>query len=275
VTNGMTKPNTSDTLMPPLGASSAVIALAAAVQKDLSVLALLHDRELTSDTLQALQQEVEEAFLGLRLESTEGAEALALFRAGVADVPRDCPGDALDILASEYADIYLNYSLQAAPSESVWIDEDGLTLQDAMFELRGWYANHGLSAKDWRQRSEDHLVTQLQFLAHLAGQVAAQDDENGQLDEITQLLDEHLLRWIGDFAERVSTRCRTRFYAGLAVLTARYLDELRDLLTLVSGQPRPTSDEIEKRCKERKPPLQVAVPAPTPSDFVLGSTPTW
>jgi TorA maturation chaperone TorD len=47
------------------------------------------------------------------------------------------------------------------------------------------------------------------------------------------------LRWIEEFAERVADRCSTRFYAGLALLTAAYLDELRDLLARLLDQPRP------------------------------------
>ena len=75
----------------------------------------------------------------------------------------------LDILAAEYADIYLNNSLQAFPCESVWLDQEGLTMQEPMFQVREWYGRFGLQVEDWRKRTDDHLVNQLRFAAHMIG----------------------------------------------------------------------------------------------------------
>lgn len=234
-----------------------------AVAEDLMTLALLHDRELDRETIQLLRQECYASFLGLQLQRESGREAMALLRAGLSDIPAVIDSETLDVLAVEYADIYLNHSLGASPCESVWIDDDHLTMQEPMFRIRACYQRHGLAVVDWRRRTDDHLVNQLHFLSHLI------DLEDG-LKEAARFMDEHVLRWIGDFAERVSPRCSTRFYAGLARLTAAYLDELRDLLARLLDAPRPTPEEIEKRLR----PLAETLVAP-PGPFVPGTAPSW
>jgi TorA maturation chaperone TorD len=239
----------------------------AAAAGDLRLLALLHDRELDGERILALWQDGYEDFLGLRLVGEAGRRSLALFRAGLTDIPAGLDPATLDALAADFADIYLTHGLSASPCESAWLDEDGLLMQGPMFDLRAWYARHGLAVADWRKRSDDHLVHQLLFVAHLlapeseetAGETDAQAGGAG-LAEVARFLDEHLLLWIDRFAERVSSRCGTRFYAGLALLTAAYLDELRELLVGVAQVPRPTPEEIEAR-RQPRPAVSVAVPA--------------
>lgn len=203
--------------------------------------------------------------LGLKLAGSNGKEAVALFRQGLTDIPTSLDQASLNILAAEYADIYLNNGFSASPCESVWIDEDRLMMQEPMFQIRNSYKRHGLAVADWRKRTDDHLVHQLQFISHLI----AQDSEES-LREVAKFMDEHILRWIGDFAERITCRCATRFYAGLAQLTAAYLDELRDILAQVVGDSRPSAEDIEERMR---PKLGMAVEGPGP--FVPGVAPSW
>lgn len=250
-------------------AQQALVPLFNAVREDLLMLALLHDRELDRDTLTGLWKECYEEFLGLKLQGEPGQEALRLLRQGLDDIPKELDQETLDILATEYADVYLSFSLHASPYESVWMDEDGLIMQDAMFQVRECYSRHGLAVENWRIRSDDHLVTQLQFIAFL---LEGEPNEE-RIDEITRFLDEHLLRWIGDFADRISTRCKTRFYAGLASLTAAYLEEFRDLVAHLLDQPRPSSEEIEERMRPKRADAGIVVAPPSP--FVPGAEPSW
>jgi len=245
--------------------------LRAAVAADLRMFALLHDRELDGDRILALWEDGYEDFLGLRLVGEAGRRSLALLRAGLTDIPAAMDAATLDLLAADFADIYLTHGLRASPCESVWLDEDGLVMQGPMFELRDWYRRHGLAVADWRKRSDDHLVHQLLFLAHLSAP-DAEEERGADLAEVARFLDEHLLLWIDRFAERVANRCQTRFYAGLALLTAAYLDELRELLVGVAHVPRPTQEEVEAR---RRPRPAVPVAVPPPSTFVPGSGPVW
>jgi TorA maturation chaperone TorD len=254
---------TADTLTPDL---DPITRFRQAAAEDLRLLALLHDRELDRERLLALFRDCYEDFLALRLEAPRGREAIAQLRAGLTDIPANPDAATLDRLAAEYADIYLTNGYGASPCESVWLDEDGLTMQEPMFQIRAWYRRHGLAVKDWRKRTDDHLVNQLQFVAHLIDL----DGETTTLEEAARFLDEHLLRWIDDFAERVAARCETQLYAGLAQLTAAYLDELRDLLAQILGSPRPGAEEIEERMRPK-----VAIPVAAPGPYVPGTGPTW
>jgi len=236
----------------------------AAAAQDLVDLAALHDRELDAAALGELRVAGASALLRLRFVNAPGRDALLLLDKALAGLPAVVDGAVTDVLAADYADIYLTYGLRAAPNESVWLDEDNLAMQAPMFEVRELYRRHGLQVPDWRRRADDHLVHELQFLAHLM-EPAAGDT----LDEAAAFLDEHLLLWAPDFAARVAQRCATPLYAGLATVTAAYLDELRELLERILGRPRVPRAEVEERRRQAK------EPDPAPAAFVPGTAPTW
>ena len=238
----------------------------AAAAEDLVALATLHDRELDRELLMSLWQDCYDEFLGIRLQRERGREALALLRQGLTDIPTALGQEALDRLAADYANIYLNYGLRASPCESVWLDEDGLIMQEPMFQVRNWYRRYGVQGEDWRLRTDDHLVNEIRFVAHLL----SLDEADGRLEDVTRFMDEHPLLWIDEFAQRVAARCDTGFYAGLALLTAAYLDELRDLLAVVLGSPRPSREEIEERMRPAR-----AAPVEVEGPYVPGVEPSW
>jgi TorA maturation chaperone TorD len=109
-----------------------------------------------------------------------------------------------------------------------------------MFAVRSYYRRHGLRVVDWARRPDDHLVTQLEFLAYLL-----EGGEGDVAKEAAAFLDEHLRRWIGRFSRRVAQQCRTSFYAALALLTSAYVEELRSVLSALLSAPQPSRDELE------------------------------
>ena len=82
-------------------AQQALIPFFQAVREDVLMLALLHDRELDRDTVMGLWKDCYEEFLGLKLESAPGREALRLFRQGLDDIPTNLEQETLDILGAE------------------------------------------------------------------------------------------------------------------------------------------------------------------------------
>jgi len=185
--------------------------------EDLRALAWLHACERPPQVLAELYANGFPATLTLvapddpSLRSMQAAlEALATAgRHG--DAPPPIPASSEDELAADYAAIYLTYALRASPNESVWRDEDHLMLQEPTFAVRAFYHRHGLQAADWRQRADDHIVTELEFVAWLL--------EQGELKEAARFLKAHLLTWLPEFAARVTQRAATPFYAALAALT--------------------------------------------------------
>ena len=239
------------------------------IAEDLGLLAGVQDRELGHEAIQALQQLQFPGCLHFPPERELGSEAITVLGQAM-QVLLDPSPEVLDELAADYADIYLNHSIQASPLESVWLDEEGLTMQEPMFQVREWYSRFGMAVENWRIRSDDHLVLQLQFLSHLiGGRVNGGLSREERLAEAARFLDEHLLRWIEEFARRVAGRCGTPFYAGVAMLTAAYLDELRDVLAELLGEPRPTAEEIEERMKPKPEVVEV------PLTYMPGTAPSW
>lgn len=214
-----------------------------AVAEDLNQLAILHDAEVDDRLIDSLKASGFPQSLGLKLVSKRAHASIDLVEEALATLPQPLDRLSIDELAVDYANIYLTYVYRASPNESAWTDEENLERQQSMFDVREYYARFGLGAANWRQRADDHLVLQLQFLGHLIGHEAPTQS----LETAARFMDEHLLRWLMVFADRIASRCATGFYAGINLLTAVYCDELRDLLALILDQPRPSPEEIEAR----------------------------
>ena len=241
-----------------------------AIADDLETLALLQDRELSAEVIAGLRGMAFPENLGLRPQDERARQAFELMERAVRSLPVEggeaVPDRLLDQLAADYAAIYLNGSLGASPYESVWVSDDHLACQDAMFQLRELYAAHGLQAADPRRRFDDHLVLQLQFLARAVRQAVSRD----QWRHVARVLDDHLLRWLDDFAQRVAARCDTPFYAGLVLLTAAHLDGLREILVVRLDEARPSKDQVDERCRMKHPSAAV------PVTFMPGAAgPSW
>ena len=223
--------------------------LFAALADDLAQLIRLHDREIDADVLVALRQVDFPHRLALPASDALALHAHANMAAALAGPL------SLDDLAADYAAIYLNNQYASSPYESVWLTDDHLACGAPMFELREIYAAAGWQAADWRQRFDDHLVLQMQYLQRQL-QAATVDAEN-----LAKFLDDHLGFWFPDFARQVSLRCRTAFYAALVEVTYVWLVRCRSLLADVCGWPIPSRDEVSARIK-RKLALEKAEVAP-------------
>lgn len=234
-----------------------------AVAADITALSRLHHAELDAALLADLGAQGFPDSLGLKLTQASSLEALAFMRQALDELAVPLTQAHQDELAADHAAIYLNHSYHASPYESVWLDEENLAMQAPMFQVREIYRRHGLGVADWRKRSEDHLVVELLFVARLL-----QNAQADALGEAARFMDEHLLRWLPRFGERVAKRCATPFYAAAAWLTAAYCDELRESLVEILGEPRPSAEEIEARMR---PPTVQAVPL----KFVPGVAPSW
>lgn len=225
--------------------------IADVLAEDAESLAALHDRELTADLLIALREAGFPACLGLMPATAAAVEAWRGMAEGVASLPAHADGEVLDALAAEYAAIYLTGAYGTSPHESVWTDDDHLTCQAAMFQWRDIHAEAGLATPDWRQRPDDHLVLQLLHVAQAARRATTADSWR----RLATILDEHTLRWLPDFAGRVAARSESAFYAGLAVLTAAWVDTVRDLIAALLDELRPSREEIESRLRPPPPTL--------------------
>lgn len=196
----------------------------------LDLLTRLHDREVDAALLAGLADHDVAGWLAQALASDNGRAAAQAFAAAL---PAEASADQIDLLAAEYADIYLTHAYRVAPSGSVWMTEDHLERQLPMFDVREWYDHYDVTVPNWRVRADDHLVHELQFVSFLLGHgngVAAADAAN--------FLDQHVLPWVPEFCRQAARRVEQPLYAATMALTLAVLDELRDLLEDLTGIAR-------------------------------------
>ena len=233
--------------------------------EDLALLARLHERELTPDLLAALRAADFPACLALQPKTVAGEAAFDLLRGALKGA--ECGGDStsMDALHADFAAIYLNNTFSVSPLECVWLDPEGLMLQEPMFEVRRWYTHYALETSDWRRMPDDHLVQQLRFIAHLLTHPLAHGPKDA-----AAFMDHHVLRWIELFAARVAWRCQSGFYAGLALVTADALQTLRKALVTLADMPEIELEPIEEERQRRHAAAQAES-----ARFLPGATPSW
>lgn len=234
-----------------------VAPLSRAISDDLTLLSTLQATELDASGLAELKRLGFPDGLGLCLRTDKAREVLAHLNKVVKQWPDRVDSACLDDLASDFAAIYLNAQIGASPHESFWLDEEHLVMQKPMFEVRDYYREHGLKVQDWRSRADDHIVNELSFLS----EIMKAEPDHANLSIAAGFLDEHLLRWIGEFADRVAGHSGSELYSGLVLLTAIYCEELRDLLALILNEPRPDPEALDARLRARSAePVKVAPP---------------
>ena len=199
------------------------------VAEDLDLLAALHDRELDDETLRSLRLVSFCENLGLDLSSTDGGPhpAAKALDEMIAALPNPLGPELTDDLAAAYADVYITNGSKCAPYESPWLDKDGLMRQKPTLAVRGCYARHSLKVPDARNRSEDHIVHELNFLAFLMRKTDWGDES---LAEAQLFLERHPLQWLPDFAAGLQRHQAPQFYAVVAALTVAYLQQLHTVL---------------------------------------------
>lgn len=233
--------------------------------EDLRLLMRLHDREVDAALLLGLREAGFPHCLALKGEDPADLSAFDILAGALGGAEGSGTPETLDALHVDFAAIYLNHAYSVSPLECVWLDPEGLILQEPMFEIRNWYAHYGLQARNWRVRSDDHLACQLEFIVHLL----AHPLDHGPKDAAA-FMDHHLLRWIEPFAARVSTRCQTQFYAGLALVTVSVLRRLRKELVSLAGMPLIDLEPIEEEKQRRRAKAQEEA-----SRFLPGAAPSW
>ncbi len=228
----------------------------------LDVLIRFHDRELDRELLDSLQEYGVALGLGALLDQNEGKQAAKALDKALHAVGRSPEEEEMDLLAAEYADLYLTHAYRVSPSGSVWLTEDKLERQLPMFDVRDWYEHYGISVPDWRVRADDHLVHELQFvsfLCRIGAMVAAQD--------AGRFMDLHVLSWLPEFCERAQERVAHPVYAAVMRLTRAYLEDLRVDLEQITGQSR-TIREVVSLGTQREPEPEVAA-------YVPGAAESW
>lgn len=225
----------------------------------LGVVIRLFDRELDGEAIDVLAAPQTRDFLAGLVESAPAREALGEFTEALNGISAQADEAELDLLAADYADIFLTHGHRAAPSASVWLSDDHTERNDPMFNARAWYDHWGIKVPNWRIRADDHIVSMLQFI-----QALLEPGEANGLVDVAVFMDTQMGPWVGDFLGRVAQRADTALYRASAVFAATLLAEIRAELARVTG----IVEDIPE------PPERPEI-VPDEAAFIPGAAPSW
>lgn len=124
------------------------------------------------------------------------------------------------------------HSLDAPPWESAYLSKERLLFQEETLQARRKYLKYGFVPSNYGHEADDHLGLELDFMYQLSNRtlerVKEADTESSSYPDILidqkVFLEEHLLRWVPDFAEDMAKSAQTEFYVGMAKILQGFLE---------------------------------------------------
>lgn len=116
----------------------------------------------------------------------------------------------------------------AVPYESVFTNEDGLMCQESFHQVRATYRKAAFRKREGDSIPDDHMGYMCEFISVLSKR-AASEIEAGNTEAAARdltltrdFLNQHILSWYDQLAERASHIVSTRFYRGVLSLAEGY-----------------------------------------------------
>ncbi len=195
------------------------------VQPDVELIGSITN-EHTREGLQLLVQEDDQQF----------DSYFKLFDQYLKDMSVD-PKGTIEKLKDEYTYLLIGPNkLPAPPWESVYLTKERLIFQESTLKVRRSYMKYNFLPSNYPHEADDHLALELDFMVHLAklSQEYAENEKKEELKSVLldqkSFLNDHLLVWIGDFAEEIQQGKTQYFYPQMANLTTQVLK--RDIFVL-------------------------------------------
>ena len=142
--------------------------------------------------------------------------------------------ELLENLAVEYTRLFVGPGKHISPHESVQHKKEGVQSGQLWGELtaevKRIIESSGLEYKSEFTGMPDHISVELEYMQHVVQREMqawkVDDDETARLclKNEKQFVDEHLIRWIPDFCEKVIEAAEIPFYGEMAKLTRRFIE---------------------------------------------------
>lgn len=138
-------------------------------------------------------------------------------------------GEELEELLWEYTRLFIGpYKLPCPPWESVYTSPKRLLMQEAADKVRQIYRETGLTINT-ADVLPDHIGAELNFLALLFHGISGGSGKKAHYINLAErLVNEHLLKWVPQFARDMEEASDTLFYKALARTTGKLLDSIGD-----------------------------------------------
>jgi len=186
------------------------------------LLASVYRQEVTSDLIQQIK---DPQFLGVL--SDLGTERLDTFL-------QKPENELLGDLAVEYARLFLGPGKHISPHESVHHQREdgqwGKLWGASTAEVKKLIEATGLSYSDDFKGLPDHITVEFEFMQQLT-LCEEQAWEETDTDKVTtcrqvekKFIEEHLVRWIPAFCEKVIQEAELPFYRAVAALTRSFIE---------------------------------------------------
>ena len=128
-------------------------------------------------------------------------------------------------LSVEFARLFLGPIRPIAVSyASYYLSESRQLMTEETIDVRRRYLEAGMAVKDLYSIPDDHICIELEFLYYLTGEIirAHEVDVQERVREMERVRDEfvndHLLRWVPMFVDRITDSEGDEFYRGAAIL---------------------------------------------------------
>jgi putative dimethyl sulfoxide reductase chaperone len=131
----------------------------------------------------------------------------------------------LEDLLWEYTRLFIGpYQLPCPPWESVYTSPKRLMMQEAYNEVRDYYNKAGLTVNN-QGIMADHIGAELNFLAVVLQKAHSDPKKEQYYRDLTRgFLDEHVTKWIPQFARDMEDAADLSFYKTLARVTRSMID---------------------------------------------------
>lgn len=186
------------------------------------LLAAVYRQEMTADLLQQVK---DPRFLGVL--SDLGAE-------GIDDLLQKPEDELLEDLAVEYARLFLGPGKHISPHESVHFQRDdgqwGKLWGASTVEVKKFIESTGLNYTEEYKGLPDHISVEFEFMQQLTlheekvWKEADADKAAGYRRAEKKFVEEHLMRWIPGFCEKVIQEAELPFYRAMAALTRSFIE---------------------------------------------------
>ena len=186
------------------------------------LLAALYRQEVTSDLLQQIK---DPQFLGVLADLGFDVKREFLLK------PEK---ELLEVLAVEYTRLFLGPGKHISPHESVHHQRDdgqwGKLWGKSTAEVKKFIESTGLDYIEDFKGLPDHISVEFEFMQQLAlreEQAWMESDADGAAacrNVEKKFIEEHLIRWIPNFCEKVIQDAQMPFYRSFAELTINFIE---------------------------------------------------
>ncbi|MEN8263708.1 MAG: molecular chaperone TorD family protein [Nitrospirota bacterium] len=142
--------------------------------------------------------------------------------------------DLIEDLAVEYTRLFLGPGKHISPHESIHHERDdgdwGQFWGKSTVEIKKFIETAGLEYKDDFTGLPDHISVELEFMQKASAR-EAQAREEGSNDELLyclkmerKFIDEHLLKWVPVFCDKIISEAELSFYREIAKVTKHFME---------------------------------------------------